>query len=335
MVFVTGGTGFLGSHLIYHLLSKGIEVRALKRKESTFDLFSRVIAFYQKDPNEYLHKIEWVDGDILDIYSLEEALKGITDIYHTAAVVSFQPGEVKKMMHTNVAGTANLVNASLGKNIGKFCYVSSIAAIGRADNRSVIDEVVVWKASKRNSSYAVSKYAAEREVWRGIGEGLQAVIVNPSIIIGPGETESGTGKMISTVLNGLRFYSSGVNGFVDVRDVVNVMAQLMENDISGERFIVSAENISYKEIFSQIAVALNRPVPRYKAYNWMGSLIWRSEYLKSQLTRSKPLITQETAQTATNIYRYSNDKIVNLLDYSFIPIRESLKNACEYYLKML
>ena len=334
MVFVTGGTGFLGSHLIFNLLSKGIQVRALKRADSRFDLISRIFAFYTDKPDDYLHKIEWVEGDILDIFTLEEALTGITDVYHTAAIVSFQPGEVKKMMQTNIAGTANLVNAALNSNVRKLCHVSSIAAIGRADNRKIIDENVVWKASKQNSNYAVSKYVAEREVWRGFEEGLKVVIINPSIILGPGEIDSGTGKMISTVLKGLKFYSSGINGFVDVRDVVNVMTQLMESDVSGERFVISAENISYKDLFSDIATALNRPVPRYKANKWTGELVWRLEYIKSLITGLKPLITEETAQTATNVYRYSNDKLVNQLKYTFMPVADSVKESCDYYLTM-
>jgi nucleoside-diphosphate-sugar epimerase len=232
----------------------------------------------------------------------------------------------------NARGTANLVNACLDNNIRKLCHVSSIAAIGRAENEDVIDEKVVWKASRRNSNYAISKYAAEREVWRGIEEGLEAVIVNPSIILGPGEINSGSTRLIRTVDKGLKYYTSGVNGFVDVRDVVRIMEKLMESEISAERFIVSAENLSYKELFAIIAAGLNKPEPRYQAGKWMGEVVWRFEYLKSKLTGKKPLVTSETARTASNHYRYTSEKVRTRLDYNFIPVKQSIHDACSFHL---
>jgi nucleoside-diphosphate-sugar epimerase len=237
------------------------------------------------------------------------------------------------MMHTNVIGTANLVNAALNKNIRKLCNVSSIAAIGRGENQKPIDENTLWKTSRRNSNYAVSKYGAEREVWRGIEEGLPAVIINPSVILGPGETNSGTGKMISVVLKGLKFYSEGCNGFVDVRDVVDIMSRLTESDISGERFIVSAENLTYKEIFSMIATETGKKPPQFKANRLMGQLAWRLSYLQGKLTGTKPLITRETAITAGNTYLYSNRKITETLNYRFMPVGNAIKDACSFYLE--
>ena len=251
MVFVTGGTGFLGAHLIHHLL-KGKHIIALKRPSSNLDLLNRVFSYYGDARDKTNGKLEWVEGDLLDIGKLDEQITDISEIYHAAAMVSFQPQDKAKMMHTDIIGTANLINAALNKNIRKFCHVSSIAAIGRGENNQFIDENTLSKASRRNSNYAISKYGAEREVWRGLKEGLPIVIINPSVIIGPGETKSGTGKMISVVLNGLKFYSTGCNGFVDVRDVVEIMNQLAESATNGERFIISAENLSYKEIFSMM-----------------------------------------------------------------------------------
>ena len=227
MVFVTGSTGFLGAHLIYHLLSKGKHVRALKRETANLLLFNRIFSFYQSSPQLLPGKLEWVDGELSNVGLLDELISdNITEIYHAAAKVSFQPQDKTEMIRTNITGTANLVNAALNKNIRKLCHVSSIAAIGRGENQKPIDENTLWKASRRNSTYAISKYGAEREVWRGMEEGLPAVIINPSVILGPGEIKSGTGKMISVVLKGLKFYSRGCNGFVDVRDVVKIMQQL-------------------------------------------------------------------------------------------------------------
>jgi len=281
-----------------------------------------------------LNKIEWIEGDILDVYSLDKMLEGISGIYHAAAMVSFQPGDGRNMQNINIKGTANLVNAALDKKIKKLCHVSSIAAIGRAENNKPINEKTIWKASKRNSNYAISKYGAEKEVWRGIEEGLNAIIVNPAIILGPGEISSGTGKMITTVLNGLKFYSTGINGFVDVRDVVKTMLRLMESDITGERFVVSAENLTYKDIFSFIAQYLNKPAPRFEVKQWMGEIAWRAEYIKGLFKNSKPLITKETAKTANNTYIYSNKKLIETLDFKFIPVTESIKDSCEYFLKI-
>lgn len=335
MIFVTGGTGFLGAHLLYHLLEKGEKIKALRRPDSKNDLLERVFGFYTDNTQLLIDKIEWVEGDLFDIYSFGEILNDVTVIYHSAAIVSFQPGDKNQMMQTNIQGTANLVNIAIEKKIKKFCHVSSIAAIGRADNSKIIDERTRWRASKKNSSYALSKYGAEREVWRGIEEGLNAVIVNPSIILGPGEINSGSGKLIGTILNGLKFYTSGVNGYVDVRDVVKAMVLLVENDISSERFIVSAENIFYIDLFGMISRKLGKSPPAYKASKWMGKIAWRFEYIKGKLTGSKPLITRETANTAANIYEYSNKKIVDQLNFEFIPIQQTIDEACKYYVEKL
>lgn len=335
MIFVTGGTGFLGAHLLFHLLKKNQKIKVLRRSQSNNDVLERVFGFYTDNIQELLDKIEWVEGDLLDVYSFEKDLSDVSAIYHSAAAVSFQPADKDRMMHTNIQGTANLINAAIENSIKKFCHVSSIAAIGRGDNSNEIDERTRWVASKRNSTYAISKYGAEREVWRGIAEGLDAVIVNPSIILGPGEISSGSGKLIETILDGLKFYTSGVNGYVDVRDVANAMIMLMESDISGERFVVSAENLNYKELFEMIAIELGKSPPAYKASKWMGEIAWRLEHVKGKLTGTKPLITKETANTAANIYRYSNNKIVNELNFKFIPVLQTIHETCDYYLKKL
>lgn len=331
MILLTGATGFLGSHLLYHLLKKGQKVRALRRIHSSFEILDRVFSFYTDDFQALKNQIEWVEADITDIYSLDSCLQGVTDVYHAAALVSFQPGSFNRMDQINVKGTANLVNACLERKIRKFCHVSTIAAIGRSENDRVIDENIVWKASRRNSNYAISKYGAEREVWRGIEEGLQAVIVNPSIILGPGEINSGSTRLIKTVANGLRFYTAGRNGFVDVRDVVSAMMMLMESDITGERFIVSSENLYYRELFGYIAAALNKAEPSYKAGKWMSEIYWRLEFLKSKLSGVKPLVTRETARTANNHYVYSGEKLCSRLDFVYMPINESIRDACNYY----
>jgi len=333
MVFVTGGTGFLGAHLIYHLLSNGKHVRALKRKTSNLSLFNRIFSFYQSSPELLPGKLEWVDGELSNVGLLDEVISdNITEIYHAAAKVSFQPQDKTEMMRTNITGTANLVNAALNKNIRKLCHVSSIAAIGRGENQKTIDENTLWKASRHNSNYAISKYGAEREVWRGMEEGLPAVIINPSVMLGPGETNSGTGKMISVVLKGLKFYSQGCNGFVDIRDVVTIMTRLAESEIIGERFIVSAETLTYKEIFTMIAAETGKAPPAFKANRLMGQLAWRLSYLEGKFRGTKPLITRETAITAGNTYLYSNKKIAETFKIQFFSVELAIKDACRFYL---
>lgn len=332
MILVTGSTGFLGAHLIYHLLQNGKKVRAMKRHNSSFRVVDNVFLFYKAHRDDFSDLLEWADGDITDLYSLDKVMEGISDVYHCAAIVSFQPGDQEKMNLVNVKGTENMVNMALEKRVRKFCFVSSIAALGRAEKDQPLDEKITWKASKSNSSYAVSKYGAEREIWRAIEEGLNAVILNPSIILGPGEVNSGSTKLVKTVDNGLKFYTPGINGFVDVRDVVEIMIKLMESDISAERFVVSSENLKYKTLFEYIARFLNKPAPTLKANKLMSDIAWRAEFVKSKISGKKPLITKETARTASNNYIYSNDKSVKALKFEYIPIIKSVEDACNYYI---
>ncbi|MCB2221420.1 MAG: NAD-dependent epimerase/dehydratase family protein [Bacteroidetes bacterium] len=332
MDLVTGGTGFLGAHLLYHLLNRGAEIRAIKRPDSDLDLLHRVFRFYKVSFEDLPGKIEWVNADLNDPYAMKECLYHIRDVYHVAGKVSFLPADREELIHVNVHGTANLVNLSIEQPIRKFCYVSSIAALGRGDLAKVIDEEVVWKISNRNSQYAISKYGGEREVWRGIEEGLNAVIVNPGIILGPGEISSGSARLIQTVENGLKFYTQGVNGFVDVRDVVNIMVRLMESNITAQRFVIAAENIDYKTLFGMIAEKLKKPPPKWPATRWMGTLAWLVYHLNYLITGKKPLITRETAMTASNFYRYSSEKIKHALNYSFIPILQTIDDTCSFHL---
>ncbi len=334
MVLVTGGTGFLGSHLLYHLLNEGEQVRALKRAGANMDVTEVVFSYYMPDYKKLFDKIEWIEGDLMDIFSLEKALDGVDDVYHSAALVSFLPADREKMMDTNINGTANLVNIALEKKIRKLCHVSSIAAIGRAENDKPIDEEVVWKASKRNSNYAKSKYGSEKEVWRGIEEGMNAVIINPSVILGPGDLKSGGGKLIRLIQKGLKFYTEGVNGYVDARDVAKAMYLLMKSDIVNERFIVSSENVPLKNIVYQIAEYISKPAPKYKATPFMGELAWRFDKLRGLLTGRKPFITKETAETAGNKYYYTSKKLIKALGFEFIPVKDSLIDSCELFLKI-
>lgn len=336
MIFVTGGTGLVGSHLLYDLLRSGKTVRALKRKDSNIDNVEKVFSYYTRSYKELASRIEWVHADLMDIYSLLEVLEGVDYIYHCAAKVSFESKNEAEMMRSNVEGTANLVNAALTKNIKKFCHVSSIATLGRDEHDPITNENMFWKASPDHSNYAISKYAAEREVWRAAEEGLNVVIVNPSLIVGGGNWQQSSSNMFSRAYRGIKFYTDGVSGFVDVRDVSALMIRLMESDISNQRFILNAENASFRHYFDLIHLAFGKPKSSIKAGKLLSSFAWRAEFIRYFITGSKPLITKETARSAHRVSRFSNSKILTAFpDYQFIPLEKSVTATAQLFLRDL
>jgi dihydroflavonol-4-reductase len=334
MILLTGGTGLVGSHLLYELTMDGKRVRALKRKGSRIDIVEKIFEWYNPEKcQDQFNLIEWVDGDLSDIFSLREALKGVNHVYHCAAVVSFVPSERPKMLKINIDGTANLVNACLMENVEKFCHCSSIAAVGRPDKGTWVDESLIWKTSRKNSYYSISKFGAEREVWRGSEEGLKVVIVNPSVIIGPGDPYRSSARLFTTVKDGLRFYSSGSTGFVDARDVAKAMKQLTENETHDERYILNSENISYKELFEIFAHHAKVKPPFFRAGRTLSEIAWRLEKLRSLVTGSNPLITRETARSANSRYQFSNEKIISELDVKFFTVEEAAENTAGFFEK--
>ncbi len=332
MILLTGGTGLVGSHLLYELTASGQKVRALRRKSSNPDIAEKIFQWYNPDGwSRQLELIEWFDGDISDIFSLREALEDVKHVYHCAAVVSFVPSERPQMLKINIEGTANLVNACLLENVEKFCHCSSIAAVGRPDKGTWVDESLIWKTSRKNSYYSISKFGAEREVWRGSEEGLDVVIVNPSVIIGPGDPNRSSARLFTTVKEGLRFYSSGATGFVDARDVATAMKLLMEKDIVNERFILNSENLSYRNLFEIIARHAGVKPPFFKAGKVLSEIAWRLEKARSLVTGSNPLITRETARSANSNYEFSNEKIKNELDFTFRSIDDAAMNTAGFF----
>lgn len=322
-IFITGGTGFLGSYLIRYLLkNKAGNIRALKRTNSSMELLQGVH-----------EQVDWVEGDVLDIPLLEDAMEGVDEIYHCAAVVSFDPKDIQWMMDVNVTGTANMVNVALTKTIRKFVHVSSIAAIGRAEGKANVSEDTKWQNSKFNSNYAISKYQSEQEVWRGEAEGLNIAIVNPAVIIGSGFWKKGTARFWPQVHNGLRFYPAGASGFVDVRDVARYMIQLMDSDISSERFLLNGENVSFRYFFDLLAENLNKSKPSIKVNKLIGESAWRVEKFRSMLTGSKPLITKETARNSSQTYIYSNKKSLAAFDFSYTPIKHTIEETSLQFLE--
>jgi nucleoside-diphosphate-sugar epimerase len=231
------------------------------------------------------------------------------------------------MLKTNIEGTANIVNTCLHNHIKKLVYVSSIASLGRPEQEGIIDENAKWKTSKRNSSYAISKYGGEREVWRGIEEGLNAVIVNPSVILGAGIRPKATNRLFHSIEKMLPFYNNGVNGYVDVRDVVRAMILLMESSVSGERFILNSENLSLKQLFTLAAELLGKRKPIIPLGRIFLGTAWRLEWLRSRISGQQAVITRENMRSARSRSFYSAEKFCRQFNFTFIPIRQTLRDA--------
>jgi nucleoside-diphosphate-sugar epimerase len=263
-------------------------------------------------------------------------MEGVTEVYHCAAMVSFEKKKETEMMKINIEGTANMVNVALEKGVSKFCHVSSIAAIGRAENGGFTTEETFWKSSPENSNYSISKYGAEREVWRAAEEGLNVVIVNPSLIIGGGNWTQSSSNMFSKGHRGIKYYSAGENGFIDVRDVSTLMIKLMESDISNQRFLLNSENAAFKNYFDIMHEAFGKAKPSIKAGKFLTGFAWRAEKVRIAITGVTPLITKETAQSANRVSRFSNEKIQKTFpDFKFISMEQSVKDTCKLYLKDL
>ncbi len=336
MILVTGGTGLVGSHLLFDLTRSGKNVRVLKRNNSNISNVKKVFSYYTSDPELLLKKIEWVDADLLDVYSLTDAMDGITEIFHCAAMVSFEKKQHAEMMKINVEGTSNMVNAALEKGVKKFCHVSSIASLGRVENGGLTSEETFWKSSPDNSNYSISKYGAEREVWRAAEEGLNVVIVNPSLIVGGGNWTQSSSNMFTKAYKGIKFYSSGTNGFVDVRDVAALMIKLMNSSITNQRFLLNSENASFRHYFDLIHDAFGKPKASIKAGKCITGFAWRAEMLRTFITGSTPLITKETSLSANRKSSFSNAKILKTFpDFQFIPLEQSINDTCRLFLKDL
>ncbi|MGL2987484.1 NAD-dependent epimerase/dehydratase family protein [Flavobacterium sp. RSSA_27] len=321
MILVTGGTGLVGAHLLLHLIENGEQVRAMYRTASSCSKTKALFSYYQKE--HLFGAIEWIAGDILDIPSLEIAFQDIKQVYHCAALISFDPKDEEAIRKTNIEGTANMVNLSLTNKVEKFCFVSSIAALGDlAPHETEITETTEWNPEKPHSDYAISKYGAEMEVWRGQQEGLKVIIVNPGVILGPGFPSQGSGILFSNVKKGLLFYTLGTTAFIAVPDVINSMYRLMKSDCCNERFTVIAENLAYKNVIFSMADALKVKRPTLKAGPLLTSIAWRLDALASFLQLKQHTFSRVAAKASHSKTPYSSKKIVDELNPSFISIKK-------------
>lgn len=335
MILVTGGTGLVGSHLLRRLVERGEQVRATYRSESSKKNTLKVFGYVHDEPEDWMNRIEWVQTDLFDTVDLDEVMDGVKVVFHCAAVVSFQPSDKDLMLQGNPKMTRLLVNAAIAAGVKDFIHVSSVAAIGRAKEGELTNENTEWKDSPLISVYSKSKFAAETEVWRGAEEGLNVGFVNPSIILGPGNWDSGSSKLFHTFYKGFRFYTAGRTGFVDVEDVVESMLRVWERKAFSKRFILSSENIKYKQLFDWITEAYGTKAPDILPPRWVMEVLWRVEWLRSKLTGSAPLVTKETARTARSETRFDNSRAKDELGMEFMPVKESVQKNCKLYLRDL
>ena len=315
MIFVTGASGLVGSHLIQSLVAKGKTVRALYRNQ--------IPSFKGAE------KVDWVAGDLLDVSALTDAMEGATHVYHSAAIVSFSPSKAAMMIKANQEGTANVVNICLDKKVEKLVFVSSVAALGRIREDAPIDESIHWTPETSNSIYGKSKYLAEMEVWRGMAEGLKIAIVNPVIIFGAGDWNKGSSEIFKSSYHQFPWYTNGISGFVDVLDVIDAMQLLMDSPIVGERYIISAENLSYQTVFTKIANAFSKKPPTRKVTPLLAAIVWRLEAIKSLFTGKTPLLTKETAATAQAKVYFNNEKFLKAFpSFQYRSMDSTIQRVC-------
>ena len=326
MILVTGGTGLVGSHLLYHLLLENDSIRAIHQKHSDLNAVKTVFNYYNAGAALLFEKIDWIEASLDNVPSLELAFEGVHQVYHCAAIVSFKSSDYQKMRRINIDGTTNIVNLCISTNVDKLCFVSSVAAIEKNVDDKPMDESDNWNTGTDKSGYAITKYGAEMEVWRASQEGVDVVIVNPGVILGSGFWHKGTGRMFANINKGLRFYTKGVTGFIGVKDVVKVMVSLMNSEINNERFVLISENLSFQQVLNFIADALKKERPTIRINRFMSECIWRIEYLRSKIMGSNPLLTKRSARSALSNHIYTAEKIQNQLGYEFESIEASVKN---------
>ena len=330
MILVTGGTGLIGSHLLYHLVNSGKKVRSLYRTKDSLQKVSKVFGYYSGQSNQLMDQIDWVVGDITNLGALENAFVDIHQVYHCAALISFDPKDFKALEKTNVEGTANIVNLCLKNGIEKLCHVSSIAAIGPSVKGNEATEENEWNETSA-SVYGLTKYNAELEVWRGSQEGLSVVIVNPGVVIGPGFWKSGSGTFFTYAAKGKKHFIPGGTGFVSVGDVVKAMVSLMESAIQSERFILVDQNWTYGQLFQKIALKLGvEPPSKQLSYSSL-EMFWRLDWLRSNVLGKRRRLSKNMAKGLYYHEIYDNSKLKETLGFQYEDLDRAIDFCCNKF----
>ena len=335
MILVTGGTGLVGSHLLLELLKSGKKVRAIHRKDSNLQAVRTVFSFYlPADEIDHLfNKIEWKEANLNDIHALTQAFSGITCVYHCAALISFDPSDLKLLRKTNIEGTANIVNLCVSYKITKLCYISSIATMDKSLGEKSVTENFTWNQEKNHNEYAISKHGAEIEVWRGTQEGVPAIILNPGVILGPGFWKSGSGQLFEKIDKGLNYNFPKTTGFVGVMDVVNAAIITMESNIQNEQFIVVSENLNFTEVLSLIAESIQKPSPKIPLKPWMVYMGWIFQYITHFFFGTKKVISREDYKSLFRKSFYNNSKLKSVFSLEFTPINEVISETGKIFRK--
>lgn len=322
-ILITGGTGFIGSYILKDLLHHGYDnLVATKRPSSDMTLVEEVA-----------DRVKWVELDILDIVGLSDIVSDVRAIIHAAAMVSFASNDRDALMKINVEGTANLINLALEEDVKRFIHISSIATIASSSSRPLVNENDERDVNAENSSYAISKQKAEMEVFRGGGEGLSIGILNPSLVLGSGFWNKGSASMFRQIQKGLPFYPKGLTGFVDVRDVAKAATILLDNPISGERFIISGENRSYQSIFDAIAEGLDAKKPKIPLSPFLREAGYWVSKIISGFVKDKKLLSRSTLRSSAMTVRFDNEKSINELGLMYRPIEKTIQETCSQFKK--
>jgi nucleoside-diphosphate-sugar epimerase len=323
-ILVTGGTGFLGSYILQELIEQGYSVRAIRRSAKDLPWI----------PASIQSRIEWVDGDILDVVSLEDAMQDVQAVIHSAAIVSFRSAERKNMYQANVEGTANVVNLALECGIARLIYISSIAALGRTASESWVNEEHNWEDNDVQTHYARSKFKAELHVWRGMAEGLEGLILNPATILGYGDWSNGSCALFKQIHDGFPWYTNGINGFVDVKDVALATRIALESSLNEQRFLICAENWTFRDLQQAMADGFGVKGPRRKATPFLLGLAWRLSVLKGWITGKPQLLSKESARVGVSQTRFDNQKWLQTFPaFRYRPLQETIQEACQRYRK--
>ena len=333
MILVTGGTGLVGSHLLLDLAKSGIHVRAIYRTPGSLTAVKNVFSYSHsaETTDELFNRIEWVRADITDIPSLQQAFVDIDEVYHCAAVVSFDPSRDTQLRKVNIEGTANIVNFCIKNEIKKLGFVSSIATFDLQPGEKEITESSFWNKELNHNMYAITKYGAEMEVWRASQEGIPVIIVNPGVIIGPGFWNNGSGRIFKKVASGLKYFFPKITGFVGVWDVVRSIRELMASPIKNEQFIVVSENTSFKKIFSLTAEALQKPAPSKKLKKWMIFTGWLWQEVAGIFSDKERQLGRRSSKSLYEHSYYSSEKLKAALSYKFEPIPEVILRTAKAY----
>jgi len=331
MILVTGGTGLVGAHLLYTLIDNNEKVRAIYRKTSDLNAVKKVFSYYTSEVDKLFNKIDWQLADITDVLSLEVVFKNVDYVYHCAAYISFNPRHFKTLKKVNVEGTANVVNLCISEKVIKLCYISSVASLGKTENESLITEECEFNPNDRNSVYSITKHQAEMEVWRGSQEGLEVVIVQPGVIIGEGIWSSASGGIFRTIAKGLKFYTPGGIGIVDVKDVVKVMIYLTKSKLKNQAYILVGENILYKKLLTKISNKLHRKAPKLLISKTLMLSFANFDWVLNKLFKTRRKLLKSTVRNLFKRSFYDSSKITTTMNFNFRDLDKTIERVAENY----